>query len=407
MNPPAQSRLITYEIRFLLAIAAWLLPRSLRREWRREWLAEFSHVFPKGAAHPPAAALRRRMFTCAAGAVPDAWTLLQLHGTRRRLAEAAHSRLTPIVLPALLFLTLAVGTNGFRQARDLLFQAESENLVLLVQPIPIMGWNSRVPVAQAELWLRTGAAAESIGAWTVERRTINGQDVRVWKPTSVALELFSQSRLRPQYDRIEISGAKTPKYAGVVARLRPGATVRQAEAELAETAGFQKGWQPPGVVALATIRRAPLLPVGLLMVCLCLISALPVRVRSPWACIWALAPVCLCFATIAGAWLEWVARAPVTEVARVPDAWNVVLYVLPAGAASFAAWLFRRTAARRCRMCYRPLMAAVSVGMEGRCIFEPGGSEYLCAEGHGALVVGFAAQNKSEEVWTSWSGSWA
>jgi hypothetical protein len=70
MKAPAQSRAIPCEIRFLLAISGCLLLRLLRRDWKREWLTEFSHVFPEAAAHPPTAALRRRMFTRAARAVP-------------------------------------------------------------------------------------------------------------------------------------------------------------------------------------------------------------------------------------------------------------------------------------------------------------------------------------------------
>jgi hypothetical protein len=42
-------------------------------------------------------------------------------------------------------------------------------------------------------------------------------------------------------------------------------------------------------------------------------------------------------------------------------------------------------------------MDAVSIGMKGRCIFEPGGSEYLCTEGHGTLAVGFAAHGFTYE----------
>ncbi len=406
MKAPAPSQAVPWEIRFLLAIAAWLLPRSLRGEWRREWLAEFSHVFMEVVAHPPPVALRRRMFARAAGAFPDAWTLVKLHGLRRR-AEAAHSRLTPVVVPALLLLTLAVVTDGFQRAHELLFQPESEDLVLLVQPVPFMGLGSRVPSAQAERWLRTGSTAAEIGAWVVERQAIDGRDVRVWKPTPTALALFAESGIQPQYDRVELFRSPMPRYAGVVAKLRPGATPRQAEAELAVTAELQKGWHKPQVVALTSIRRAPLLPVGLLIGGLWLLSLLPIRVRSIQAGLWALAPVCLGFAAIAGVWLECVARAPVTETARVPEAWNLALYVLPVVAASFTAWRFCRTAARRCRICYRPLMDAVTVGMEGRCLLEPGGREYLCVEGHGALVEGFAAQNQSDEVWTSWSSSWA
>ena len=407
MKAPAQSCAVPGEIRCLVAIAGSLLPPSLRCEWRREWLAEFYHVFSEPPARPLAPALRGKMFMRATGAIPDSWTLLRLHGIRRRLAEGAHSRLTSVMLPALLFIALALATSGFQQARYLLLQPESDRLILLVQPMPFMGGSSRVPLAQAELWLRTGSTAEAIGAWKIERRKIGGLDVRVWKTTPAAVKLFAESRMQPQYDRIELFEAQVPPFAGIVARLRSGVTARQAEAELAETAGFQKARQTPGVVTLASIRRAPLLTAGLLLVCLWLFSALSVRVRSPWACIWAFMPLSLCFITIAGAWLELVARAPVTEVGRVPEAWNTVLYVLPVAVASLFAWSFRRAAVSRCRMCYRPLMAAVSVGMEGRCIFEPGGSEYLCPEGHGALVVGFAAQSKSDEVWTPWASTWA
>ena len=406
MKAAASGQAVPWEIRFLLAIAAWLLPRSLRGEWRREWLAEFSHVFTEVDAHPPPAARRQRMFARAAGAFPDAWTLLKLHGLRRR-AEAAHSRLTPVVVPALLLLTLAVVTDGFQRARELLLQPESEDLVLLVQPVPFMGLSSRVPSAQAERWLLTGSTPAAIGAWTVERPAVDGQDVRVWRPTPKALALFAESRIQPQYDRVEPFRGSMPRHAGVVAKLRPGATLRQAEAELAVTAEFQKGWHKPHVVALASIRRAPLLPVGLLLGGLSLLSVLPIRVRSIQAGLWALAPVCLGFAVIAGVWLECVARAPVTEMARVPEAWNLALYVLPVVVASLTACWFWRTAGRRCRICYRPLMDAVTVGMEGHCLLEPGGREYLCVEGHGSLVEGSAAQNQSYEVWTSWSSSWA
>lgn len=142
----AESRTIPGEIRFLLTLAGWLLPQSLRREWKREWLAEFSQVFTATSAHSSERGQRWRMFKRAVGAVFDTWTLLQLYGIQGRLAEAAHSRVTPVVLPALVLLTIAWGTNGFQQTRDLLFRMDSDNLVLLVQPIPFMGGSSRVPV---------------------------------------------------------------------------------------------------------------------------------------------------------------------------------------------------------------------------------------------------------------------
>jgi len=94
---------VPFEIRLMLAVAGRLLPCSLRLEWSREWLAEFSHAF-RGRVQ------RRGMFVRAAGAIPDAWTLLQECGIKRRLSEAAHSRMTTVVLPALMFFILTLST---------------------------------------------------------------------------------------------------------------------------------------------------------------------------------------------------------------------------------------------------------------------------------------------------------
>jgi hypothetical protein len=403
MKARYQSRRVPAEIRLLLGLSGWLLPRTTRRDWSREWLTEFSEAFSRG--HQQGARQRWRMFMRACGAIPDVWTLLQLHGFRQRLAEAVHSRVTPVVVFLLALVILAVTTSNFQQARALVFEPDSDNLVLLLQPVPFMGGSCRVPVAQAELWERAGTTVDALGVWTIEDRAIQGQNVRVWKATPAALELFAQSRVKPQHDLVEISG-KAP-FAGIIAKLRPRATAREAEAELAETAKLRKEWLSPQVVSLAAIRRAPLIPIAWLLGGLWFICAVSIRIRSLQACLWALAPLTLCFVTIAAAWLECVARAPVTEVGRIPEPWNVAVYVVPVAVASGAAWCSHRVAGRRCRTCYRPLMAGVSVGMEGRCIFEPGGSEYLCAEGHGSLIVGLAAQHKSDEVWVSWSSSWA
>jgi len=347
------------------------------------------------------------MLLRAAGAVPDAWALLKDGGIQPRLTEALYSRLAAVALSALLFITLALGTRGFQQTRDLLFETESPHLVLLAQPIGFMGGQARVPLAQAELWLQTGTTAAAVGAWVVERRRIDGLETRVWRTTPAARQLFAGSRSRPRFDRVELFGEQLPAHAGIVAKLRPGVTDREAALELASTASFQKGWRKPSVVALTSLQRAPLLPVGSLLGCLWLAGALSIRVRSAQAYGWALIPVSLYFATLAGAWLELVARAPVTETAQLPAEWSMVLYVAPAILGSLLAWWFRRRSTKRCRLCYRALMTPVSVGREGHRLFDPAGCEYLCAEGHGALVVGPAAQNKKDEVWTSWSSSWA
>jgi hypothetical protein len=163
----------------------------------------------------------------------------------------------------------------------------------------------------------------------------------------------------------------------------------------------------PGVAPLVSVLEAPLLPVGIVLAVLLLATLVSMRTDSAPAFLCAMAGPCLCLATIAAVWLEAVAHTPVTETGGVPLFWYALLYFFPIATAALAMWLFRRSAAHRCRTCFQPLLRPVSVGMEGRCLFEPGGSEHLCAEGHGALVTGHAAQNEPDKEWISWSHTWA
>ena len=140
-------RTVAPEVRLLLAIAGLLLPRSLRRDWRREWVAEFLHGF--GEVRSLANIVERsRALVRAAGAISDSWTLVQINGWRRRLAELTRARATPAVLSAVALATVAWSTHGFADARQFLNRPRSDRLVLLVQPIPFMGKSARVPAAQ-------------------------------------------------------------------------------------------------------------------------------------------------------------------------------------------------------------------------------------------------------------------
>jgi hypothetical protein len=407
MTNAAMIRSIPPEVRLMLTMAGWLLPRSLRSEWKREWLAEFSEGCLGEHKHLTAIRKRRGMFSRAAGAILDSWTLTEIHGLRQRLTEAAHSRTTPVSLAAIALIAIACATHGFREARAVLSRTERADLVLLVQPVPFMGGSARVPMEQANLWQRTGSTVEELGAWSVESGIIEGRHVRILKATPVAANLLATSPVQPRHDRVQLTQGSAREFAAIIAKLRPGATRDQAEAELAKTAKYRKGWQAPGLVVLSSIQKAPLIPVGGMVVALLLFNILSLRTHSFTAFLWGLAAPSLWQAVVTGVWLESLARAPMTEAGQVSISWTAILYVLPIAAASFITWWSRRAAAYRCRMCYRPLMKAVLVGMEGRCLFEPGGREYLCADGHGALIVGYAAQNETDEVWTSWSNNWA
>lgn len=138
------SRALPIEIRWLLAVAGWLLPPALRSDWLREWYAEFWH-WPGSDRDS-----RRQMWTRAFGAFPDAWVLLtQDYGIATRIQDTSRSRSAPVILLALLMAAAALLTSGFNRGRNLLFHDDSAGLVLVAQPIPFMGGSSRMPAAQA------------------------------------------------------------------------------------------------------------------------------------------------------------------------------------------------------------------------------------------------------------------
>jgi len=392
------SRRVPIEIRWLLATAALLLPPALRSDWLREWYAEFWHCLGSD----------REMRARAFGAFPDAWFLLRHdYGIVWRIRDISDSRSAPVVALVLLIAAAAWVAGGFKQGRNLLFHQDSAGLVLVAQPIPFMGGSSRVPAAQVEAWLQRSQTVAQLGSWSAEDRLLDGRHVRVCRADAAARVLLAEAPVMPQCDRIESVEPNVISHAGVVARLKNGASMLEAERELAETAKLHKGWIRPAIVPLSTVRTAPLAPVGSALLGLLLMGGLAIRARTIRAWIWAASKIVLSFALIAGVWIEFVARAPFTETAGIPPAWSALVYLLPVLVGCWAAFCFRRNASHRCRICYRPLTMPVSVGMPGRCLFEPGGTEYLCGAGHGALLVSPFPELMNREVWATWPDSWA
>jgi hypothetical protein len=376
-------RALPIEIRITLAFAGSLLPSCLRAEWMREWRAEFWHSF---AGHREQSLARHQMRRRALGAFADAWTLLQLDcGIRRRMRDVIESRVTPIVLMIVVLISMALTTGGFREARATLFHDEQNTVVLVAQPNPFMGGNSLVPWAEAEAWAQRSRATIEMGRWLVQEEKTSGHYERVLKADVNVINLFSEAEMRPRFNRIEPMGADAPAFVGVVARLRDGAT-KQAAQELAQVASLHKGWQRPAVIPIHEIRRAPLAPIGSVLLAWMLLGALPLRQFRMPAWPWALAEIALCFSVIAACWIELLAQAPVTEAAGVPAGWNWALYALPTCAGAGVSWWFRRDARRRCRTCYRVWRTPASIGLPARCLLDPSGHGYLCDEGHGAIL---------------------
>jgi len=388
---------VSKEIRGLLAMAGALLPPALRADWLREWQAEFWYCSASDRAG------RRRMLRRALGAFPDAWFLLRHEcGIAHRGASMLRSRPGPVVVLVLLLAAMALATGGFKRGRSLLFDSGPADLILVAQPLPFMGGAARIPVAQARAWLGQGSQAViEVGTWSVEHAVRGGHRVLVCRADAAAQELLAAAPTRPPCDRIERAAPEADAFAGVVARLKRGATILAAERELARTARLHKGWLPPAAVSLAALRKASLAPGWWLLGCM-LLSTLAVRALTARACIWAVSKIGLTFALIAAVWIELAARAPFTETASLPGAWSALLYAGPLLSGSWATWWLRRDAQGRCRVCHRALTMPVLVGVSGRCLLETGGTEYICSSGHGALVAGAIAGQIGGEVWVAW-----
>ena len=397
MDTRLTSRTVPVGIRCLLATAGVLLPPAMRSAWVREWHAEFWYSLA------PAHGFRRKMWARALGAFPDAWVLLRQDcGVARRIHEALRSRCAPIILLVLLLSVIGLLTDGFRRGRALLFHDDSAGLVLIAQPIPFMGGSARVPSAQVDAWLEQSETVAELGRWSIGDRVRAGQHIPVCRADAGALRLFAEAPVKPPCRLFELTSSKALPFAGVLARLKSGAPVSKAEQELAQTASLHRGWAQPRVTRLADTRTRPLKPVGLVLLIVFLFSVLAIRANRMAAWVWAISKIALSFAAITGVWAELMARAPFTETAGIPPLWSALLYLAPAVAACSAAWWLRRDARRRCRICYRALALPVLVGMQGRCLFEPGCVEHLCGAGHGSLLVGPAGQPTGEESWVTW-----
>jgi len=380
---------IPFPSRFLLALAGAMLPADLCADWKREWHAELWH-WRHSAFRSYSALLKRSL-----GAFADAWFLLRHEATiTRRLAEAARSRSLPVAAMAILLIGLSIATNRFQGGRDLLFARDADGLFLLAQPNPFMGSAARVPAEQVSAWIERGSTVEKLGRWSAREPPFCVAD-----PLAVAL--FSAARAKPRCDSIKLQ-RDVSGFSGVIGRLKPGARLAAAEKELAQTAVLHRGWLCPQIVPIARLRRAPLVPVGTALLCLALLSLLPLGCRSLQSFAWAASRVALSFALVIAGWLELAAAAPFTEQAGVSGLWAALLYVGPMAAGTLLHVWLRRDARGRCRICYRPLTMPVFVGFSGRCLFDAGGIECLCRAGHGALVTGSVPGQIGTEEWSQW-----
>jgi hypothetical protein len=231
--------------------------------------------------------------------------------------------------------------------------------------------------------------------------------VRIWT-------LFSLSSQPP---------VRTPDFVLGVARLRPGVTIKQAQAELRAIAAQNRARWYGALVELAPIQagiRKPLsiYGIGLLLslgagVLAALVQGGKLSLRraeraSPrytwryW--LFFLSKTSLGVTALAGLWFELV--TPLLNPADDLALGALLSWVFFLGCAILL-FFSLRDQRQRCPVCLHRLAMPVTIGSWSSPLLDPVCTELLCEHGHGALYVPEAQSSASEpERWTALDGSW-
>ncbi len=212
---------------------------------------------------------------------------------------------------------------------------------------------------------------------------------------------------------------------GAVARLKPGATERRVETDLADLTE-NAGYVFPASLLTVTSGRAEArryLVTYLLFVLLAVGSAmLIVYARAGWGV--GRAPV-----SARDRWRWWVFFVSKTVLLLVFTgllAWSIVhsLSIYLYGSIhpmtnAVGLWLFLilsvaplswaiRDQHRRCRVCLRRLGTPIAIGAPGHVLLDWSGTEMVCSEGHGVLYLPDSQANWLERArWDNLDDSWA
>ncbi len=215
--------------------------------------------------------------------------------------------------------------------------------------------------------------------------------------------------------------------AGVVARLREGATPGQLQSDLidrSENAGYRFVQAPMNVASLSSQARGMLVAYAVFLV-LALVSASgiawllraaaggfgPVSLRGwpkvRWLAFFAAKSTAITAATYLLVWmmvhglLGWVGRT-VYPMADEAAFWTFLPLAIAVLTWSIA------DQQQRCRVCLRRLTMPVDVGRPGSVLLNFAGTEMVCEDGHGMLYVPESEANSLErDRWRTLDASWA
>jgi hypothetical protein len=216
-----------------------------------------------------------------------------------------------------------------------------------------------------------------------------------------------------------MAGLRVPRAARMVARLAPGASIREARTETAAFAR-ERGARGPAAIEITSMEdTSRQLVIGgaaavpafstLLAVIAVALSGSTGRRRSAWR-YWGLLwlKLALMLAVLAGIWMELALALPAARhgyqdaIASSALGWTMLL------ACVGAAWFCFRDHARRCPDCLARVVLPARIGSWSSPLLDPVSTEFVCAQGHGALYVAGSVTSASEaEYWRSLDSSWS
>ena len=442
---------------WMIRAAALLVPSQRREEWTKEWLAELHyaelHYAQERAGEAQSYAFARGAFHDALWQQRDFWTL-------KRTARLAQSPWFCLAALAAVLLLLALASGFLPLTR------------LALQPLPYRDAGRIVTVAQAgTIATRTGVLGEDIALWRDKSQTIDGIAAYQWdrgeKTAAVTGNFFEvlgastgfRGCASPEengercvvlsYDYWRGSGRRayvtvegkpyrvagvtergfwflSPKIAmwriekfganartGVVARLRPDATAKDAQAELGailRDAGKNDWESILEITGVQSRVQFVFLVFGFSLVLAVLIVLPTLRLRlpgwNPLAAGFFVAKTGMLLAAVLLLGIEFTRASSITMLGGADGYTAVSAWLFVMGSTGALAWSIADQR-QRCRVCLKRLGMAAHVGCTGCLLLDWAGTELVCVEGHGMLhVPEMVACWQEPDRWTVLDETW-
>jgi len=454
---------------FLIRAASLLVPARRREEWMREWLAELYYAeIHQARAHAGEA----RLMAFASGAFHDAVWQHRDFWTQERVARLAESAPFCLALLAAMVGLVALASGFLPMTRTVLMPLPYRDAgsIVTVAQSGTMAMRAGVPGKAVELWREKSQSLDDIATyrWQVAAGSAGPPSARVSPnffhllgaktsagrsferdalagcaagPEECAIVSYDFARSLNGSSRVTLAGKSyrvaavlergfwflSPRIAvwrigapgpatrtGVVARLRPDLTKKEAETELGlilRDAGMNDWESIMEITGVAARVRSFLwsFALGLGLAILIILPSLRLRMPSwnPRAAAFFAAKTGLLLAVVLLCGIEFTGATSITMLGgtdSLTEPLSTWLFML--GSMGVLVWSIADQR-RRCRVCLRRLGMAAQVGCPGCLLLDWAGTELVCMEGHGMLhVPEMAACWQEPDRWTSLDDSW-